>query len=234
MSVICIASTKGGVGKSTLLVNLAVALTYHQQSLFVLDADRQGSSSKWGNVRDFLIEEGEAIPEISIANASGAALVELAQSQREKGKIVLVDTAGVDSKTTRQIILESDLVLTLSAPSPLDLWEIDNLLQVCRGAAKARKKELPVGLVFNRVSTHSKVTSLKDGKEFLIENLIFPDFIFENCLKDRIVYQHSMREGKGVSEYQPKDTQATQEILNVYTEIIQLLNNNYINIAKNE
>lgn len=225
MAIICIASTKGGVGKSTLLVNLAVALTHQKRPLFVLDADRQGSTSKWGNVRDFLIEEGEKIPEISIANASGTALVELAQSQKEKGKIVLVDTAGVDSKTTRQVILEADFVLTVSAPSPLDLWEIDHLLQLCRGAAKARKKVLPVGLIFNRVSTHTKVTSLKEGKEFLTENLIFPDVIFEGCLKDRIAYQHSMREGKGVLEYQPKDMQAIQEINTIYIEIIQNLYN---------
>jgi len=213
-----VTATKGGVGKSTLLINLAVELLKKKHPLFLLDSDKQGSLSKWASIRQMM-----DLPEISTASATGKGLVELAQLQSKNNKLVLVDTAGVDSKTTRTILLESDFVLTLSAPSPLDLWEISELLDICKGATKVRKKDLPTALVFNRVSTHSKVTSLQDAKDFLTENLIFPTYIFEANLKERISFQHSLREGKGVSEYTPKDINATHEVERLYIEFVKLI-----------
>ena len=50
MKVICVVSAKGGVGKSTIAVNLACAAQDDQQRVAILDIDPQGSSILWGGI----------------------------------------------------------------------------------------------------------------------------------------------------------------------------------------
>jgi len=219
-----IASTKGGVGKTTVAVNLAISLLKDDKQVIVLDADRQGSISKLNYVRNAIRDQGESIPEIQVASAEGSALIDIAVTQSEKGKFVLIDSQGANTKSVRQALLRSDLVLTISAPSTLDLWEVSEIIQLAGNASKVRKKKLPVALLFNKVSTHRKVTSLEDSKDYLEQNLIVPDHIFDAVIRDRISFQHSLREGKAISEFTPSDKNAINEMTNFYTEFQQYLN----------
>ncbi len=220
--IISVVSTKGGVGKSTFITNLSAYLVNATQDCLLIDSDRQGTSSKWNFVRNAYREQGENMAEIAVMSASGKALLEVALQQSADGKIVLIDTAGVDSTSTREAILKSDYVITLSSPSLADVWEVSEVLELCRNAGKVRKHKLPLALVFNKCSTHNKVNSLQEAQTFLEENLYVPDYIFENVIHERIAYQHAIRAGESVFEYEKNGT-AAKEFKQICEEFMQLL-----------
>lgn len=115
MYIITIASTKGGVGKSTLVLNLATTLLNQGKKVAVLDADSQGTLGKWSKVREYMIDSGDKIPSLFVAGVRGEALLEIANDKKQQGYIVLIDSPGVDDSNMRSSLLRSDAIVTVDA-----------------------------------------------------------------------------------------------------------------------
>ena len=49
--VISFLNQKGGVGKSTLSINVAACLSLLKQKVLLIDADKQGTTSTWASLR---------------------------------------------------------------------------------------------------------------------------------------------------------------------------------------
>ena len=86
MKTIAIVSQKGGAGKTTLAIHLAVAATYAGMNAAVIDLDPQASSAKWADRRR------TALPVVISAHASRLAHV-LATAKTEGGELAIIDTA---------------------------------------------------------------------------------------------------------------------------------------------
>lgn len=226
MPIITVASTKGGVGKTTLAVNLALTLNASNISAALLDADKQNSASQWSQVREAMREAGAPIPSLFVVAAQGPALLELAVDKSSQNEWVLIDSAGTDSKSTREALLRSDLVLTTAAPSPVELWQVETLLRLVAQLSEAQRRRVPVALVFNRVPTHPSVKPIEEARNFLLDAPLQPHYVCTSVVKDRVAFQHSFREGKGVHEYLPADLNARQEIEALTNELIRFFNNN--------
>ena len=223
MPVITIASTKGGVGKSTLAVNLSAQFAKQGHDVALLDADPQGSAFKWNTVRQSVIDAGIELPPIFTASVQGQTLLDLSKEKSDQGYCVFIDSAGVDNQSTRSALVRSDYVLMIAAPSTLDLWELGALLKAIDGLGKVQKRDVPVFLLFNKVSTHPNVKSVADAHEFMKESLIFPTHTLETVVKDRIVYQHAIRDGMGVVEHKPVNRDARYEMRKLSDELLHLI-----------
>jgi chromosome partitioning protein len=223
MPIITVASTKGGVGKSTFVLNLAVALLYEGKKVAVLDADLQGTVSKWHKIREFMRSEGVGLQGMFVASARGDALLEIANDKRNQGYIVLIDSPGVDDHNMRTALLRSDFVITICPVSPVDLWEIETLISVMKKLRENQKRKIPLILVFNKVPGRYAESAFNEACEFFDQNSIFPDYIMKASLKERSSFKHSIRDGRGVLEYSPVDTKARDDILSCKNELFKII-----------
>ena len=223
MTILTIASTKGGVGKSTFVINLASIFLNEGKKIAVLDADTQNTVNKWSRVREFMIAEGAPLKQMFVASARGDTLLEIAHDKKQQGYTVLIDSPGVDDENMRAALVKSDYVLTLCSPSPVDLWEVESLIKMLKRLQMVQAKKLPLILILNKVPTNHATSAITDAMKFFEDNNILPDFIMKSPIKERVVFKHSIRDGKGVVDYSPLDKKAEAEMYNCYNELLKIM-----------
>jgi chromosome partitioning protein len=114
MHVIALVTQKGGTGKSSLAVSLAVAAQDRGLKVYVIDLDPQGTAKNWYERRE------ASAPEVATVEASRlqAALATL----RGRGcEMVILDTPGVDTPATTAAMQSADLCLIPARPSIADI-----------------------------------------------------------------------------------------------------------------
>jgi len=115
MQVISIVQQKGGVGKTTLAINLAGAIRQRGLSVVVVDADPQGSASAWAIPRKLGFE---VRPELL---SSGTLSQWLRNILKQRADIILIDTPAGLSSVSRAAVDVADLVIIPCGPSSLDI-----------------------------------------------------------------------------------------------------------------
>ena len=128
---IAVVNAKGGVGKSTIAVHLAVWLQEQGRRVLLVDADVQGSSSIW---------LGEAAPEIPVARLQTADDI-LDQLPKLSPAVddVVIDGPGGLSEVSRSILFVADYALLPCGPSIVDLRAASDAIRVLRQAQAIRK-----------------------------------------------------------------------------------------------
>lgn len=124
MKVIVIANTKGGVGKTTTAVYLAMA-AYNADpdgSVFLLDCDPQKSATAWANIAS---GAGDPLP-YRVTDGAVRALHAL-----QGCDVVIVDTPTGDGRMLRELAREADMVVVPTEPDGLGLARTYATLDVC-------------------------------------------------------------------------------------------------------
>ncbi len=117
LKVIALVSQKGGAGKSTLAINLAVAAVRAKQHTLLVDLDPQRTSEAWYQDRD-----GDQ-PSLVISNANQLSEV-LKRAQSADVDVAIIDTAGRDEPATAAAIRHATFCLVPCRPSPADMKAI--------------------------------------------------------------------------------------------------------------
>jgi chromosome partitioning protein len=129
MKVIGLLSRKGGVGKTTLAVHLAVLAQQAGQRTLLIDLDPQRSAAAWWRARE---AETPALVETEPAQLRG-----IIDAARADGvDLVVVDTRPSVEADVAHVATLADLVLIPTRPAILDLRAILGTLDVIKGAAR--------------------------------------------------------------------------------------------------
>ncbi len=181
--IICVANRKGGVGKTTLATNLAVALNNKGKSILI-DADEQQSAFKWANQRN----------DIECITVHSDLLEQLEQLDKEY-EYILIDVAGRDSTIFREALLVSDTLIVPTQPSLLDL-EVLTYMQEKVKTARKTNANLNAYVLINRAAV--RTTELKDAIEFIAD---FDQFkLLKTVLFERKQFRDAIVESKSVTE----------------------------------
>jgi chromosome partitioning protein len=129
MKVVGLLSRKGGVGKTTLAVHLAVLAQHAGQRTLLIDLDPQGSAAAWWRARD---AETPALVEAQPAGLRGI----LDAAQADGVDLVVVDTRPSVEADVVHVAALSDLVLIPTRPAIFDLRAILGTLDVVKGTAR--------------------------------------------------------------------------------------------------
>ena len=151
MPIVAVVNQKGGSGKSTVSVHLACWLHQRKQSVVVVDADAQQSSSKW-----FARLEQEIPCQVA---QSPDELLDALPKLAEAYTWVIVDGPAALSETTRATILGADLAIVPCQPTGVDLESASDTIRLIQQAQRIRRGE-PRAVIF--VNRAVKGTKLKD------------------------------------------------------------------------
>ncbi len=147
---IALTNSKGGVGKSTLAVHIAVWLHDKGIRVALIDADKQGSSSQW--IRE--AEPAVTVRTVATPEECLAKSTELAESH----DMVIGDgPAGLDD-ISRTLLLVADLALIPIGPSILDIRSVKEATQIFRYAQSISPKQLEGALVLNKIGARDRIS----------------------------------------------------------------------------
>ena len=202
MKTLVLAAQKGGTGKTTLALNLAVAAHLEGVRTVVLDLDPQGSAATWSTRREsgargLLGPLLRAVPAERLAAAT-AALAEAG------GELAVVDTAPHAGGAAMEALRLADLVLIPVRPGLLDLAAVAVTAELCDRSAAERC------CVLNQCPPQGR---LADEAAAAIARLGVPLAAPRCC--QRVAYTRSVAAGRGVLEHAPS-SKAAAEIRPLY------------------
>ncbi len=196
--IIALTNSKGGVGKSTLAVHLAVWWQEQGAPVALIDADAQGSSSHW------LKEASPATPRFRLQTPDDI-LERVPGLVADHATLVIDGPAGL-SEVTRAILLVADLALLPCGPSVLDLRAAQEAIRVVRQAQQIRHGPPQAVLVPNKLQVQYRLS-----REFL-EAVQALEIATVTGLRLRQAYADAAGQGTVVWRLGPRGAAAANEI----------------------
>lgn len=245
--VVTVTSGKGGVGKSNVVVNMAVWLSKMGKKVIIVDADLGlanvevmfGSVPKY-NLSD-LIYRGKQIDEIitpgplEIGFISGgmgiAGLNNLTKDQviylvhslarlNELADYILVDTGAGISDSVLEFVMASPEVLLVSTPEPSSLTDSYSLLKsLYRNPVFARDK-VAISVIANKVSNMEEGDAVFEKLDAVVTQFLRGSIDFLGMVPQDAVLENAVRNQKIVSMERPNAASS---------RAFQILTSNYVN-----
>lgn len=210
--IITLGAEKGGVGKTTLAVNLAAQRTLEGHDVLLVDTDLQISASFWSQRRD----ETGLQPRVACIQKFGKGLQAELRDLATRYEDILVDVGGRESVELSSSLVVADRAYIPIQASQFDMWTLDRMDELV-ATAMGFNPDLQAYVVITRASPNPQVTEVQDVIERIQEYEYLQ--IAEAIIYERIAWRKSIREGRAVSELTPADPKANAELKRLYDEI---------------
>jgi len=218
--VLVLCNKKGGVGKSTLAVNVGAALA-KKGKVLIIDADPQQSATKWNDAAP----EDAPLP-MAVMGYPQEKVHQAIRKVMDQFDYILVDTPPSSlavSTITRSALLGADLALVPVIPSPLDIWEAISIAELLEEINEIRESGgvtlLKSRLVVNRLKAR---TTLGGEVVDALGNLNIP--MLSTMVHEREAYKHAVVEGCTVHDLKGDAGRiASDEIIDLTREILKVL-----------
>jgi chromosome partitioning protein len=204
--IITIGNTKGGVGKTTLAVNLAIARALSGRDVWLIDGDRQGTAQTAISIR---AEAGHQ-PGISCATYPDGPTLR-AQVQQQAGKFddIIIDAGGRDSTALRAALVLSDVLLIPFQPRSYDVWALNDIAALVDEARSVRDGLRAVA-VLNCADSGEASTDNADAAAAVAD---VPQFEYlATPIRRRKAFANAAGAGLSVLELKPADKKAIDEL----------------------
>lgn len=207
--VYAVANHKGGVGKTTLAMNLAAGLA-RRGTCTVVDADPQGSAALWSRA---------AVPPRFPATVVAAVddwVAGLGRLRADSDFVVVDCPPATDAVQTRDALDAAHVLLIPVLPSPMDLWATARI-EAMVDAALARNPRLKARLVVNQIEARNAMSRAVGAA---LGELSVP--ALRRGLSRRAAYRTAALEGASVYDLGGRGRQATAEVEALIREVLRL------------
>lgn len=203
--IISFVNQKGGVGKTTTAINLAIGLKKKNYNLVFIDADPQGSAIQWHAI------EGNKSFEI-LHHPSPVHATDIRQLSMNYD-YVIIDAPPAIGDISKAILAVTDLAIIPLSPSALDVWSCWGTLKMI-DEIRPLNSDIEVKLLINRKIPGTKIG--RDSREAMKQ---FQMDVFNTELCQRVAFIDAMTSGVSVMQYAPH-SKAAREIERLCEEII--------------
>ncbi len=201
------ANTKGGVGKSTLAVHLAVWLYDRGFKTALIDADKQRSSSVW-------IAEAEPNIAIAVVDTPDDCL-QTAQELARSHDFVIGDGPGGLDDLSRTLLLLADLAVLPISPSVLDLRSVQQATGILRYAQGINRGRPEGRLVLNKMRTRDTIS-----RELRTAAPTLGVQCASHVIRDLQAYRDAAQQGTVVTRLGKRASQASSDISALFHELV--------------
>ena len=205
MYTVALIAQKGGTGKTTLAVSLAVAAGQVGMTSIIIDLDPQGTACNWKDRRK---SDGPVVIDAQPGRLAAA----LAKAEENGVDFAVIDTPARNEQSALAAAKAADLVLIPCRPQAYDLETIPNTKEILSLAGNK-----PAVVVLNAVPA---VGDRHEQARELLNRLQIP--VCPYTLGHRAVFGDAGAVGQAAQEYDQKGKGAA-EILQVYKYVLSTL-----------
>lgn len=193
MKVIALLAWKGGVGKSTLTINLAAAAMEEGHKVGIIDLDPQSSLSEWSDRRD--------AEQPFVSDAKPRAVAQIVEAGRGIGlDLMLIDTPPNATDEVEAALAVAD---TIVIPTGVALFDLKAVTRTVRVATQANK---PFSVVLNRIGNRSDREATRIRRELnkvgmpILSDVVHDLKVFKNSSDLGLTAIEHESEGKGAND----------------------------------
>jgi len=150
MSIITMATTKGGAGKTTVAQMIIGAVHNLGYSIGVVDTDENQTLSSW-------LKDNNSMAIDHRLELDESRVVETAQKMSRKHDLVIIDTPGAQSQSTIFAIGCADLVLIPLQLSKADVVQAQKTHELVQSTSRLTSRNIPSQLVFTDYTPKTKI-----------------------------------------------------------------------------
>ena len=206
--ILALVGQKGGIGKSTTAIALAVAALERGLRVMLVDADPQGTVRTWADVA---AEQGQAIPTVLSMGATMHKADQLPALARAYD-VTLIDTPARHGDVQRSALMTAHLAVLPCGPSATDAWALASTLEVV-AEARALREQLDAAVLITRKQGR---TALGRAARETLATSGLP--VLSTELSLRVSYQEAIAAGRGPTSFAPRDA-AAAEVRRLYDEL---------------
>lgn len=203
--IVSLVNQKGGVGKTTIAVNVAHGLAGAGERVLLIDADQQGSVVRWKE-----IDRGNHFDVIHYPHAD---LHERAGELTKGYRHTVIDAPPAIGDVIQSVLMCSNLAIIPVSPSPLDIWSCREMVHLVKETRRQRRN------LAGRLLICRKIVGTRIGREAREALDMYGMEIFQTEISQRIAYVEAMIAGLPVTAYAP-GSEASQEIRSLCAELI--------------
>lgn len=212
--IISFLNQKGGVGKTTISINVATCLAIKNYKVLLIDADPQNSSLDWATVR-----KKESL--FTVVGITKPIIHREVSKLSKNYDHIIIDGPPRIYDVARSAIVTSDVVVIPVQPSPYDVWAASEVVNLIKEVSEPLEgiKNIKSAFLINRKIVNSAIG--RDVEKVLQQ---YDMEILQTHICQRIIYAEAAATGLSVMEEKVKDSLAIEEINNLTIELLTKYN----------